>query len=516
MSDSNSGLAGEQRKETGYEPLSLRHKGRVFFPGRDNSTASSMRIAQVIHAFPPYSVGGSENYTLALSKELQRLGHEVAVFHRIADFTKEEYAVERGEMDGLQVWKINHIFRYYDRFEKLYRDDEIDKRFVAFLDAFQPQVVHIHHLTCLSTSSVLAVKERACPVVMTLHDYWLICQRGQFLKTDLALCPGQEDKECVKCLSRELGVTETSRKITSRYHRVRADAPLLVNRVDALLRKIYGLYCHTFLPRQNNALQQVRRRMEHMREVCKDIDLFIAPSRFLTERFLAFGIPSSKLLYSDNGYDVRFFPHGRKQRWKEGEKLRFGFIGVVFPPKGVHVLVEAFREIGEEAAELTIHGSSVPYEGFDGYEEQLRRLVAGHRNIRFAGPYHPSEVRNILSAIDVLVVPSVWYENSPLTIHEAFLAQVPIIASDLGGMREFVQDGITGFLFRPRDAADLREKIRHCIRNPALVRQLGVRAPAVKTITEDAVEMEKRYRQLLTAKDRTARGILQLLGRIGR
>lgn len=475
-----------------------------------------MRIAQVIHAFPPYSVGGSENYTLALSKELQRLGHQVAIFHRIADFTKEEYALERGEMDGLQVWRMNHIFRYYDRFEKLYRDEEIDKKFVAFLDAFQPQIVHIHHLTCLSTSSVLALKERSCPVVMTLHDYWLICQRGQFLKTDLALCSGQEDKECVKCLSRELSVSQTSRKITSGYRRVRADAPMLLNRFDALLRKIYGLYWHVFLRRQGNAVQQVRRRMEHIQEICRNIDLFIAPSRFLTEKFLAFGIPPSRLLYSDNGYDVSNFSNGQKQRREEGEKLRFGFIGVVFPPKGVHVLVEAFREIGADEAELIIHGASVPYEGFDGYGEQLRRLVAGHTNIRFAGPYHPSEVRNILSTIDVLVVPSVWYENSPLTIHEAFLAGVPIITSDLGGMREFVEDEVTGLLFRPRDAVDLRKKIRRCIRNPALVRQLSVHTPTVKTITEDAIEMEKRYRKLLAAKVHAAKSIPQLMERIGR
>lgn len=475
-----------------------------------------MRIAQVIHAFPPYSVGGSENYTLALSKELRRLGHRVAVFHRIADFTKEEYAVEQEEMDGLQVWRMNHIFRHYDRFEKLYRDDEIDKRFAAFLDTFQPHVVHIHHLTCLSTSSVLAAKERDCPVVMTLHDYWLICQRGQFLKTDLALCSGQEDKECVKCLTRELSTTETSRKITSTYRRVMPDAPLLLHRMDALLRKMYGLYCQIFLPRQDSALQQVRRRMDHIREICENIDLFIAPSRFLTEKFLAFGIPPTKLLYSDNGYNTAGFPDNHTRPREEGEKLRFGFIGVVFPPKGVHILVEAFREIGEEEAELTIHGASVPYEGFDGYGEQLQRLAAGRSNIRFAGAYHPSEVGKILGAIDVLVVPSVWYENSPLTIHEAFLARVPIITADLGGMREFVQDGVTGLLFRPRDAADLREKIRQCIRNPLLVQQLSARAPAVKTIAEDAVEMEKRYSRLLAVRDRKAEKIPQLVGRTGR
>jgi glycosyltransferase involved in cell wall biosynthesis len=455
-----------------------------------------MRIAQVIHAFPPYSVGGSENYTLALCKEFQRRGHEVAIFHRIADFSKEEYAVEQGEVDGLPVWRMNHIFRYHDCFEKLYRDDEIDKRFAAFLDTFQPQVVHLHHLTCLSTSSVFEVKARGCPLVMTLHDYWLICQRGQFLKTDLTLCPGQDDHACVKCLTRELSVGEASRKLASTYRRVMPHSTSLFNRVDAILRKLYLRGSRLVIPRQDSAVQKVRQRMEHMREVCEQIDLFVAPSRFLADRFRSFGVPASKLLYSDNGYDVAAFSNRAERVRKERERLRFGFIGVVFPPKGVHVLLEAFREILEDEAELVIHGSLVPYEGFEGYEEQLQRLAAGRSNIHFAGPYVASEVDQILGALDVLVVPSVWYENSPLTIHEAFLAHVPVITADLGGMRELVHDGVNGLLFRPRDAADLRTKIRQLIGQPQLLEQLSGRAPVVKTITEDAADMEQRYRHL--------------------
>ena len=459
-----------------------------------------MRIAQVIHAFPPYSIGGSENYTRALAKELQRLGHQLAVFHRISDFAREEYAIEQAEVDGLSVWRMNHIFQYYDRFEKLYRDDEIDKRFAAFLNAFQPQIVHLHHLTCLSTSIIGEAKKRGCPVVMTLHDYWLICQRGQFLKTDLALCPGQEDRECVKCLTRELGVTEASRKASALYRRILPARLALLNRAYSLFRSGYFMSRQFLLQRQDNAVQEVHRRMEHFREICQTIDLFISPSRFLAEKFLAFGIPTERLVCSDNGYDTTSFV-GHKKVPRERRQLRFGFIGVVFPPKGVHVLLEAFREIGEEEAELTIHGAEVPYEGFDGYGDHLRRLAAGRKNIHFAGPYLPSEIGKILSTLDVLVVPSVWYENSPLTIHEAFLAQVPVITADLGGMREFVQDGVNGLLFRPRDAADLREKMRQLICHAVLVEEFGRRAPAVKTIAEDAAVMVERYKYLLRARD---------------
>jgi glycosyltransferase involved in cell wall biosynthesis len=244
--------------------------------------------------------------------------------------------------------------------------------------------------------------------------------------------------------------------------------------------------------------------MKHMRDICRNIDLFIAPSRFLKDKFLAFGVPAERLVFSDNGYDSASFLAPKKTR-REEKRLRFGFIGVVFPPKGVHILVEAFREVAEEEAELIIHGVEVPYEGFESYGEHLRHLAAGCRNIRFAGSYVPSEIGQILGTVDVLVVPSIWYENSPLTIHEAFLARVPVITSDLGGMREFIRHGENGLLFRSRNVADLREKIRQFIRHPALVEQLGGRAPAVKTIGEDAVSMVERYENLLAVSDGSQR-----------
>lgn len=138
-----------------------------------------MRILQVIHTFPPYSQAGSENYTRALSHALRCLGHEVAVFHRVADPAQTEY-------EGLQVYRVNNTFPECNRFEWTYRNPAIDERFNSVLARFLPGVVHFRHLTCLSTTCVWAAKQRGIPVAMTLRGYWLICRRGQFLKHDVA------------------------------------------------------------------------------------------------------------------------------------------------------------------------------------------------------------------------------------------------------------------------------------------------------------------------------------------
>src|SRR5262249_43199925 len=226
------------------------------------------RILQVIHAFPPYSEAGSENYTRALAQTLRRLGHEVAVFHRVADVAQEEYALSEAEVEDLPVYRVNNTFRYCERFEKTYRNAEIDARFGAVLDRFHPDVVHFHHLTCLSTSCVFEAKRRSLPVVMTLHDYWVICQRGQFLKRDVALCPGQEDHECVRCLAHQLSVSGGSAQVGAIDRQIMPSPPYFRSGVTEMLRRLRSRFYRSFFRKQEHALAEVRTRMVHVREVC--------------------------------------------------------------------------------------------------------------------------------------------------------------------------------------------------------------------------------------------------------
>jgi glycosyltransferase involved in cell wall biosynthesis len=236
--------------------------------------------------------------------------------------------------------------------------------------------------------------------------------------------------------------------------------------------------------------------MAHVREVCAAVDLFLSPSQFLRAQFLVFGLPPDKVLFSPNGYEVTVFRDEARRFPDCDSPLRFAFTGTIMPPKGVHVLIEAFRSVTAAEAQLTIYGAEVPYDGFPGYGRTLRELAAGCRHISFAGPYGPAEIGRILHEVDVLIVPSIWYENAPLTIQEAFMARIPLITADLGGMRELVHDGVNGLLFRPRDALDLRDKIMHLIRDPAMISRLGNAHPAVKTIETDALDMVERYESL--------------------
>src|SRR5262245_15822792 len=138
-----------------------------------------MRILLVVHAFPPSGLGGCEVYAQAQARELLKNGDDVLVLTREADSDAPEYRVRREERDGLSIVWINNTFRKTTSFEETYRNPAIGAIAAEVIDAFTPDVAHVHHLTCLSTTIVDALAARHIPCIVTLHDYWLLCHRGQ-------------------------------------------------------------------------------------------------------------------------------------------------------------------------------------------------------------------------------------------------------------------------------------------------------------------------------------------------
>ena len=162
--------------------------------------------------------------------------------------------------------------------------------------------------------------------------------------------------------------------------------------------------------------------------------------------------------------------------------------------KGVHLLVEAFQALPQ--AELRIYGGEAAYAPYPD-EKRFRSQLANSARIRCMGRYEQHELGRILAEVDVVVVPSIWYENAPLVIREAFLAHTPVITADFGGMREWVADGVNGLLFEPRNIDDLRQKMMRFITEPDLVARLSRAFPAVRSIRADAALLEQHYRRLL-------------------
>ena len=177
--------------------------------------------------------------------------------------------------DGLNIFTINNTFRYCDTFEKTYKNDVVSCIFGNFLDRVRPDIVHFGHLTCLSTTLIKETKKRNIPVVLTLHDYWLLCQRGQFLKRDLSLCPEQKDHECVKCL------IEPYASFCGKKGRF---IPLLKRNIGDFFGVspwLKTIYQKLKISREEENIALIQERMKHIYEMIGLVDVFISPSRCL-------------------------------------------------------------------------------------------------------------------------------------------------------------------------------------------------------------------------------------------
>lgn len=421
-----------------------------------------MRILMIVHEFLPRHGGGTEHYTYYLAKELQRRGHELHLYvTELADH-RPHAELTRGSFDGLPFHQAvnNHKFK---TFRHTYKDAAMEANLRVVLDEVRPEIVHVQHLHLHSIGYIDVLKERGLKVVYTLHEYITMCLRnGQLLREGLVLCEGPEPNECAKCCKQWLapGPLEDKPRVP--------------------------------LPHSGDAFQDaVLLRNAEVKAAFAQVDLFVSPSRFLREKFLAYGMMDPRrIIHSDNGMARSAF---RRVPRRPSDHLRCGYIGTIAEWKGLHVLVDAFNGLPESGVECRVYGDLT---FMPDYARALRERRL-HLDVRFLGRMDNARIAEILAELDVLIVPSVWFENSPLTIHEAFIAGVPVICSDRGGMAELVTDGVNGLHFRLGDAADLRAKILRLLREPGLLEQLRAGMPPIKDIARDAEDMEKRYLALL-------------------
>ena len=430
-----------------------------------------MKVLQIIHGYPMRYNAGSEVYTQGLAQALSER-HEVQVFTRQENAFLPEYAMQE-DTDPSASEITLHVINMA-RARDGYRHQAVDDAFTSVLDEFRPDVVHIGHLNHLSTSLALAARDRGVPVVFTLHDYWLMCPRGQFIQTypenasdPWAVCDGQDDRKCAeRCYSRYFAGDEREYELDVAYW-----------------------------------TQWVGRRMAHIREVCDAADMFIAPAMYLLRRFRdEFGLPEGKVVYLDYGFHLGRMA-GRART--PGEPFTFGYIGTHIPAKGVDHLIQSFGKLSGESR-LRIWGRDRGAEtaGLKVLANNLPGSVGGR--VEWMGEYRNQDiVPDVLNRCDAIVVPSIWAENSPLVIHEAQQARVPVITADYGGMAEYVHHEVNGLLFAHRNTESLARQMQRLADDPELAMRLGSRGYLqsadgnVPDIRDHALAVEEIYANLL-------------------
>jgi len=396
-----------------------------------------MHILKIIHGYPPNYNAGSEVYSQSVCNELSKK-------HKVSVFTREEnpYEPDFGIRQASRSMNPNLIIYYVNNPQGKdgYQHKLLDDNFADLLKKIKPDIAHIGHLNHLSTGIVDELNKLGIPIVFTLHDFWLMCPRGQFLTRGIGkannyeICSGQEDKKCAdNCYKVYYGGREEHEQ-QDRY--------------------MWSTWIH--------------HRMDETKAIIDKVDLFFSPSLYLRNRFITdFGVPPNKIIYLDYGFPTEYLKQTTRTSVKNN--YTFGYIGTLIPAKGVNQLIEAFNLL-DNPATLKIFGRE------NGQSSQALRQLAkvSSNTIEFAGEYINHNLANdVFSKVDCIVVPSIWAENSPLVIHEAQACKIPVITADYGGMSEYVQHQVNGLLFSHRNPQSMAEQMQFAVENPDIMKKLG-------------------------------------------
>jgi glycosyltransferase involved in cell wall biosynthesis/MoaA/NifB/PqqE/SkfB family radical SAM enzyme len=423
-----------------------------------------MHVLKIIHGYPPDYNAGSEVYSKHVCEELSH-SHQVSVFTREENPFQPCFQI-RCEIvnSNLTIYRVNN-----PQGKDGYRHMQMDLAFRDLVKDLRPDVTHIGHLNHLSTGIVDILNQLKIPILFTLHDFWLMCPRGQFLTRGIGqndnfkLCSGQEDSKCsTSCYSVYFSGTEYFREKDER-----------------------------------SWTSWISNRMKETRGIVQKVDKFISPSKYLMNRFIdEFEVPSSKMSYLDYGFPGYLKPPSPETNTRP---FTFGYIGTHIAAKGVNLLIQAFNRLDGDA-QLKIYGRDIGQP-----TRALKKLASASSNsIEFCGEYQNDRiVGDVFSKVDCIVVPSIWGENSPLVIHEAQACGVPVITSEFGGMAEYVEHEVNGLLFEHRSADSLVGQMEYAISNPERMAELGSRGylfdeyGKVPGIQSHCKELEKLYQEII-------------------
>lgn len=449
-----------------------------------------MRILFTVHQFLPKYSYGTEVLTRDTALEMQARGHEVHVLTNDPEENGKSIDVRHEDYDyrGLKVRALALPKRRSpaEAVREEYHNDLVAEHVRRYVRRVKPDVVHIFHLSRLSGSVLDVFRGLEVPVVYTPTDFWAICVRSILTKPSGELSTGPDDisSNCLECRRAEKWFPP---------HRV----PEGMDK-----QKFYRRIAERGLERRKDEhpnmeiVRAVLDRTESLRERFNKVDAILAPTEIMREMLVSNGIDPSLITLSAYGMDTSGFRGARNLR--PDSSLRIGYIGSIIPSKGLKVLLQSFKRLPEgDGITLRVCGDlrSLPE-----YAREVYELAGGDPRINFAGTFPNEKMAAELGKIDVLVVPSTWYENAPLVIYSALSAGIPVVAANLGGMAAIIRHGVNGLLFEPGDPDDLTRQLRRLIEEPGLLPELEANAGEVRGVKNSVDELLALYERLRESK----------------
>lgn len=421
-----------------------------------------MRVAFFVHCFFPSHYFGTETYTLELARHYREMGVDARVITAI--FPGEAPAadlVTHYEFEGIPVTCIDKNRLPNTRVKDTYYQPDMRPILTQVLREIRPDVVHVTHLVNHTGALLEVVRELGLPTFASCTDFFGFCFNNRLEAADGGLCagPSPDRSNCMACYLRDAGRQPGAHallrwsahpwavgRVARAANLARRFAPLRSGPVDGLL-------------------EDLAQRPDTLRYLYSAYREIVAATRFLREAYErnGFTMPMRCIHF---GVDI---DRREKPRRGAGHRPVIGYIGQIARHKGVDVLVDAFGRLPANSAELRIYGAS---EQEPHYVAQLRASIGGAA-VSFRGSFAKERMREVMDGIDLLVIPSRWYENSPLVLLNALATHTPVVVSDVEGMTEFVEPGRNGYAFERGSVDDLDRVLRGLVRDREALERLS-------------------------------------------
>ncbi|TDF96207.1 glycosyltransferase [Paenibacillus piri] len=415
------------------------------------------RVMLACHQFFPRFYTGTEILTLEIAEELRRRGNDVAIITvepiLPGDSVPNEITIETMKYNEFPIYKL-YIPNPHDQIERLVRESDdvkLQSSFRTILEEWKPDVVHSFHLMRLTASFAKIVKEMLIPFYITITDFWLLCPTYQLIRYDDTLCSGPSGNGCFACLSD--AYSKGMPRVPIKF-KLAKKLPWLATMVNKTAGE-----CKSIL---------TNRTVIH-KKLFDLIDGVIWSNKFIQQIFHDNG------MRNDNEFILPFpIPERAKgliglPLAKSEEVLKVAFIGTLRKSKGPQVLIEASKHFPANVKiELHIWGAAEKEE----YYNELVELAANDNRIQFRGTFPQEKFPEVLEDIHVVVLPSLWYENTPLTALSAQAAKRILVVSDLGGLSSLVDNGVNGYTFKAGDSEELSSILVKIANNRELLNKL--------------------------------------------
>jgi glycosyltransferase involved in cell wall biosynthesis len=449
-----------------------------------------MKILLTVHQFVPDWSAGTEVLTFSVAKELLSRGHNVVVFTGFPSVQNPTDAEQLDcyEIEGILVYRYHHA-RLPSAEQAAVTEIEYDNHtatrlFRDIVQQIQPDIIHFFHFARLGAGLIDVAIQQDILTYFTPTDFWTICPTAQLLLTDSTMCKGPSfaGGNCVKHIA-----------ILTRGAKAEKYMPMIPTPVADGMAILAKNFFGNFHPLALEVGAMVNRRSLNVARINK-LQAIFSPTKLMTDSLTNNGVRANLIRSSAFGIDVSGYEH-TKVRTDVAHTI--GFIGTLSSYKGCHILIQAFNQLNLPSLKLKIYGNP---EHFPNYSTDLHSLAADNEAIEFCGTFPNHQIADVLSELDVLVVPSLWYENTPLVVYSALAAHCPVIASDFPGMSEVVVHEENGLVFPAGDSYALAEQLRMLANTPDLLPRLSLGCKPPKSSSEYVDELESTYQTDLSSQ----------------